>query len=258
MVMNKLEQAMDRAKEEKKAEEVERPSMTGRDVSHTYSCTRVDRVDPGCLRRNKIVSLFPDETVTDQLKILHTQILNRMEGIGGNALLITSPNPGEGKTWTAVNLAIGMSHKLHHTVLLVDTNLRRPAVHRYLGLDCRRGLSDYLLHEAEIPELLVNPGIEKLVLLPAGRPLTHSTELLGSPRMEALVKEMKARYTDRFIIFDGSPLLSSADSLVFSRFVDAVLLVVESEKTPSKAAVRAMELLEGRKVIGAVLNKARD
>ncbi|MBN1103962.1 MAG: AAA family ATPase [Deltaproteobacteria bacterium] len=236
----------------------ERNAGKGLGVSPTYSCTKVDRVDPNRLRKNKIITLFPEEALTDQMKILRSQVLNQMEEIGGNSLLVTSPNPGEGKTWTAINLAISMSHKLDQTVLLVDANLRTPAVHRYLGLDCREGLSDYLLREAEIPDLLVSPGIEKLVLLPGGLALTHSVEFLGSQRMEALVKEMKERYADRFIIIDGSPLLTSADSLVLSRFVDAVLLVVASERTQAKTVVRAMELLAGRRVIGAVLNQSRD
>jgi non-specific protein-tyrosine kinase len=232
--------------------------MAGQRVSPAYSRTRVDGVDPGWLMKNKIVALFPEMVLTDQINLLRSQVLNQMEEIGGNSLLVTSPNPGEGKTWTAINLAVSMSHKLDQTVLLMDANLRSPAVHLRLGLDCRRGLSDYLLREAEIPDLLINPGIEKLVVLPGGRPLIHSVEFLGSQRMEGLVKEMKERYTDRFIIIDGAPVLSSADSLLLSRFVDAVLLIVSSEQTQAKSVIRAMELLAGRKVIGAVLNKCRE
>ncbi|MBN1105217.1 MAG: AAA family ATPase [Deltaproteobacteria bacterium] len=255
--MNKPEEAMQRTKEEKRNGGGERMPLEARDVSPTYSCTRVSLVDPARLRKNKIVSLFPEEALADQMKILHIQVLNKMEEIGGNSLLVASPNPAEGKTWTAINLALSMSQKLDQTVLLVDANVRAPAVHRFLGMDCPRGLSDYLLHQAEIPDLLVNPGIEKLVLLPAGSSLTNSVELLGSPRMEALVKEMKERYRDRFLIFDTPPLLSSADALVLSRFMDAVLLVVESEKTRIKDVVQAIEMLKHRQMIGAVVNRAK-
>jgi non-specific protein-tyrosine kinase len=195
--------------------------------------------------------------VGDQVKILQTQVLSEMERIPGNTMLVTSPRSSAGKTVTAVNLAISISHKLDRTVLLVEANLKAPAIQKYLGLKRGPGLSDYLLREAELPDLFINPGIEKLVLLPAGRPHTNSAELLGSPRMESLVSEMKSRYPDRFLIFDGSPLLTGADALVLSRFMDGILLVVEAEKTAAKDLERSLELLKGMKVIGTVLNKAR-
>jgi non-specific protein-tyrosine kinase len=128
---------------------------------------------------------------------------------------------------------------------------------KILGMEALGGLSDYLLKEADIPDLLINPGIQKLVVLPAGRPLPHSAELLGSPRMEALVREMRERYPERLVLFDAPPLLTSADALAFSRFVDGILLVVEAEKTRRDELKRVFELLEGKPVLGTVLNKIR-
>jgi non-specific protein-tyrosine kinase len=226
------------------------------EINPAYCQTRCVRVDPRILKRNKIVSLFHEEAMADQLKILRTQVLNKMEEIGGNSLLVTSANPFEGKTLTAINLAVSISHKIEHTVLLVDADLRKPSIHEYFGLDISRGLSDYLLRQAEIPELLVNPEIEKLVLLPGGKPLANSAEHLGAPRMESLVNEMKARYPERFIVFDSPSLLCCADPLVCSRFTDGILLVVEAERTPEKDIGNALELLSGRTLIGTVLNKA--
>ena len=147
--------------------------------------------------------------------------------------------------------------QVDRTVLLVDADLRRPAIHRYLGLDTVEGLSDYLLFQAEIPNLLINPDIEKLIILPGGKALPNSTEVLGSPRMESLVKEMKERYPDRFIIFDSSALLARADPLVFSRYIDGFLLVVEAEKTSTKDVEKALDLLKEKTVVGIVLNKAK-
>jgi non-specific protein-tyrosine kinase len=119
------------------------------------------------------------------------------------------------------------------------------------------GLSNYLLGQAEIPDLLINPGIERLVLLPAGRPLPNSAELLGSPRMVMLVNDIKRRYADdRIIIFDCSSLLSCADPLVLSRYVDGILMVVEEEKTTSVDIAKSMELLKDKPVFGTILNKA--
>jgi protein-tyrosine kinase len=120
------------------------------------------------------------------------------------------------------------------------------------------GLSNYLLDQAELQDLLINPGIERLVLLPAGRPLPNSAEMLGSPRMETLVNDIKCRYpADRVVIFDSSSLLTSADPLVLTRYVDGILLIVEEEKTTTEDLKKTMELLKDTPVIGTVMNKTR-
>ncbi len=233
------------------------PKGSDGEINPTYSVTRTISADPDILRKNKIISLFHEESVTDQMKILRTQILGTMERMGGNSLLVTSARPGEGKTLTAINLAISISYEVDHTVLLVDANLRSPRIHSYLGLNMEKGLSDFLLQQAEIPDLLINPGIERLVILPGGSALPNSSELLGGPRMEALVAEMKKRYPDRFIIFDSSSLLMSADPLVCAGFTDGILLVAEAEKTPVNDLEKATGLLKDKKLIGTLLNKAR-
>ncbi len=225
------------------------------EVCPDYQQTKVHRVDFKRLQ-NRVVSTCHESEVADRIKMLRTQILHSMSDGGKNTLLITSANPGEGKTLTAVNLALSISHQVNHTVLLVDADLRKPSIHSLLGFHVEKGLSDYLKNGSVISDLLVNPGIEKLVILPGGKPVPNSAELLGAPAMGALVKEMKERYPDRFIIFDGSSLLSSADALVFSRFVDGILVVVEAERTSRKDFRRALELLKDKPVLGTILNKA--
>ncbi len=261
--MSKLQKAMEKARTTRssrgeKPQSV--PTAVGveprQEVNPSYDRTRSFKVDPKVMERNKVFSFFPGRAMADNLKILQTQVLNRLEERGGNTIMVTSANRLEGKTTTAVNMAISMSRELHRTVLLVDTDLRRPAVHRFLGMEALSGLSSYLLKEAEIPDLLLHPGIEKLVILPAGRPLPQSAELLGSPRMKALVQEMRERYPDRVVLFDAPPILESADALAFSKLVDGVLFVVEAERTKRDEVKRAFELLQGRPVLGTVLNKA--
>ncbi|MBW1679928.1 MAG: AAA family ATPase [Deltaproteobacteria bacterium] len=278
--MSKLKKALEKAKEtrrmdqagaglpgqeDREAQRVESgqkaatpPGPDRHEINPVYQRTKVIQVDPSTLRKNKIVSLFPDNRMTDQIKILRTQILKRMKELSGNSLLVTSPGPGEGKTLTAVNLAVSISLELDRTVLLVDADLRTPSIHRYFGFKEDGGLSDHLVGGADIADLMVNPGIEKLTILPAGKALPNSSEHLGAPRMESLVKEMKERYSERFIIFDCSSLLTSADPISFSRFVDGVLLVVEAEKCTRKDLTRALELLRDRPLVGTVFNKARD
>jgi len=177
--------------------------------------------------------------------------------------LITSANPGEGKTFTAINLGICLAQELNRTVLLVDADLRNPTTRHYdfandfFSIKAGRGLADYLLGQAEVPDILLNPGIQKLTILPAGRQLPNSAELLGSARMAGLVDEMKKRYPDdRIIIFD-TPSLLCGDPMVLSRYIDAVLLVVEQEKTTARDLHRATELLKNRKILGTILNKSK-
>lgn len=226
------------------------------EVNPAYTQTRIVPVNPDVLKRNKVFAFFQGHPMADSLKILQTQVLGRLEALGGNTIMVTSANRAEGKTLMTVNLAVSMARELDRTVLLVDTNLRSPSLLEILGMEPQRGLSDYLLKEAGIPDLLIHPGIQKLVLLPSGRPLSHSAELLGSPRMEALVREMRERYSKRLVLFDSPALLTSADALAFSRFVDGILLVAENEKTRRNEIKRMFELLEGKPVLGTVLNKA--
>jgi protein-tyrosine kinase len=234
------------------------------EVQVTYTKTKVINIERQLLKNNKVISLFHEDRMTDRLKILRTQILNRLKEIGGNSLLVTSAVPGEGKTFTAINLGISIAQELNRTVLLVDADLRPPTEHHrnfssdFLGVNIGHGLSDYLLRQAEIPDLLFNPGIEKLSILPAGKPVPNSAELLGSERMESLVEELKSRYRgDRIAIFDSPSLLTCPDPMVLSRFVSGILLVVESEKTSADDIKRAMELLKDKPVLGTLLNKAR-
>jgi non-specific protein-tyrosine kinase len=233
------------------------------EVQVTYTQTQVIPIDSNTLRKNKVISVFHEDKMTDQLKILRTQILNRLKEINGNSLLVTSANPGEGKTFTAINLAISIAQELSRTVLLVDADLRPPSESHhnlssdFLGVNMGRGLSDYLLRQAEIPELLYNPGIEKLTMLPGGKPLLNSAEHLGSARAASLMEELKSRYKDdRVIIIDSPSLLTSSDPMVLGGFVDGILLVVEAEKTSNDDIRRAMELLEGKPVLGSLFNKA--
>jgi len=226
-------------------------------VNPVYQQTRIQHVDFQRLEENRVISSCIDNMVADRLKILRTQVLEHIKEAGGNTLLIASPNPGEGRTITAINLSISLAQQIDGTVLLVDADLRKPSIHNLLGLEVKRGLSDYLRGKADIQDLMINPGIPRLVVLPGGKAIANSSELLGSPRMQWLIKEMKERYDDRFIIFDSPPLLTNADTLVLSRYVDGILMVVEAEKTKKDDIKQAIELLKERPIIGTIFNKTK-
>ena len=255
--MSHLEKALEKAKKQREVnhrQEVAGPTVSP--PSPTYVHTRIIPIEERHLIKNRLATLSSHPIILDRYNLLRTQILQNTRDNGSNTILVTSVNKGEGKTLTAINLALSISRELSHTVLLVDADLKCPTIAKFFGLAIDKGLSDYLMYGIPLLELLVNPGIGKLTILPGGKGISHSTELLGSPRMAELVKEIKGRYPDRYIIFDSPPILSSADTLVFSSYVDSILLVVEAGKTSSEQIKEAMVLLKGKHVLGTVLNKA--
>ena len=220
--------------------------------------TKTIAIDLKLLAGKRIIVGSHDTSLVDSYKVLRTQVFQRTAGKNARTFMITSPGGGEGKTLTALNMAISFSQEIDRTVLLVEADFRNPSLRGILNLDRDLpGLADYLLDGAPVRDVLLRPNIAKLVILPAGRRLHNSAELLGSQRMKELVRELRERYNDRYVIFDTPPVLASADALVFSDMVDAVLMVVEAEKTPADKINKAKNLLEGKNLIGLVLNKVR-
>jgi non-specific protein-tyrosine kinase len=236
-----------------------------REIKVTYSRTKVQAVPKKVLERNRIFSLFKDYRVTDEIENLRTQILAKLKEVKGNSLLVTSAHPGEGKTFTSINLGVSIAKQLDRTVLIVDTDLRNPwRTHfdfatDFFGVSPEKGLSDYLLGNARIEDLFINPGIEKLTILPAGKPIPNSSELLGSEKMANLIVDLKQRYGhERVVIFDSPALLAFTDPIVYSHLIDGVLLVVEAERAAPDDIKRALKLLKDRPIFGTVLNKNKD
>ena len=224
----------------------------------SYTQTRVLTLNRTILRENRIISALAGEPVVDAYKILCIQVLQQLRASAGNAVAIVSPGDDEGKTLTAVNLAISLAQEVDQTVLLVDANLRDPAIHKYFGFRPEVGLSSYLIDGVSVEQLLINPGIDRLVVLPGGRPLQNSTEMLGSIKMATLVTELKSRYPSRIVLFDLPPVLSIADALAFAPYVDAALMVVQENKTSRAEIQRAAEMLKGVRLLGTVLNMAAE
>lgn len=221
-----------------------------------YTQTRDINVSIPELRQKRIM-VDQKNTVADAYRILRTQILQRMKEKNWNTLAITSACDGDGKTLTAINLAINLAREVDHTVLLVDANLRQPSIQHQLAFHAEYGLSDYLQNDVSLNKILIHPaGIPRCVILPAGNAMDHSSEMLSSPKMSRLVSELKNRYPSRIVIFDLPSLLTASDALAFSPHVDAMLVVVGEGSTKSEDLRRAFEMLQGVEVIGTVLNKA--
>jgi non-specific protein-tyrosine kinase len=204
---------------------------------------------------NKGVCLLPDHPALDAYKMLRTQIFQRNNGKEARTWMVTSALPGEGKTLTAINLALTLAREYKRTVLLVDCDFRKQAVHRILGLSSEKSLVDYLVDDTPLCELIVWPGIEKLTIISGARLASEGAELMSSPRMKALVQEMKERYEDRTIIFDVPPILMRADATAFLPLVESVLLVVQAGSTAVEEIQRAVELISKEKLLGFVFNR---
>lgn len=249
--MNKLAKAMLKAVETDTLQPASRTGKRG-------GSSKTVKLNKAHMARNMVIGGISDPAVLDHYNLLRTQVLQRTRGENKNVIMVTSAMPGEGSSLTAVNLAISIARELNRFSLLVDTHLRNPVVDKYFGISTKRGLSDYLMDDAPISDLMVRTDLDKLALLPVGRTIAGSTEILGSPKMRTLVQEMKDRYPDRYVIFNCPPLLRVPDALVFSSYVDQILLVVEAGRTSTRQITHALDLLERDKVLGTVLNKARE
>jgi protein-tyrosine kinase len=260
--MERIKQALEKARLERQMSggvSASPPRSGSADISAPlrYTHTRIVNITKSFLQERRIISGLEKSEFTDAYKILRTQVFQRLRENGWNSLAVTSPGLNEGKTLTAINLAISLAMEVNYTVLLVDADLRHPRVHSYFGIDAEYGLSDYLTADKPLSELLIHPEeIPGFVILPGGKPLANSAEMLNSPKMVRLVEELKTRYPSRIILFDLPPLLGAADTLAFSPHVDAALLVIADGKTKAEDVKRAMSLLQGTSVIGAVLNKS--
>jgi protein-tyrosine kinase len=219
-----------------------------------YSQTRCVQLDREKLIEKKIVSILEKDEVGDQYKLLRTTLLNRMRPNGYNTIEITSFREGDGKTLTCVNLAITLAKESRQNVLLVDMDLRRPRIHKLFGIAPEPGVRDYFLNGTPLKDILIHPGIERLTILPAGGRMDNSTEIMGSRRMEALIREIKTRYEDRYIIFDAPALNTCSDPLVFSSYVDAIALVARADHTTTEDITSGMALLKDKNILGVVLN----
>jgi len=221
-----------------------------------YTKTRQVKVPDEVLLEQRIIAGFSFDQRAEPYFQLRTQVLQKLRANSWKTLAITSPNEDAGKTVTAVNLAIALSKEVNQTVLLVDLDLRNPGILKTLKIETEFGLVDHLKGEASITEVLVNPGFERLVILPGKADPNYSSEILSSPEMHELIGDLTSRYESRIIIFDLPALLSNDDALAFIPEVDAALLVVEEGKTTPEQLERSMQLLEGTQLLGTILNKA--
>lgn len=207
----------------------------------------------------------PRSQVADEFRVIKRPLIGNAKGKGaapvknGNLIMVTSAMPGEGKSFTSINLAMSIAMELDNTVLLVDADVARPSVLNLLGLPPTKGLLDVLLDESlDLSSVMLRTSVEKLSILPSGTPHQRATELLASEAMNRLIDEIASRYPDRIIIFDSPPLLVTTEARVLASHMGQVVIVVEAERTPHSTIKQALATIESCPIKLMVLNKTRN
>lgn len=210
------------------------------------------------LEVNRILAGIADPAATSAYKMLRTRLLQRVTTHNWRAIGVTGTVAGEGKSLTAINLALALARDVNTHVFLVDMDLQRPAVAAHLGMPFDKGLSDYLLGDASLDEIIYSPGIDRLAIIPNANRANHSSELLGSPRMDELLAALAQEQPPRIIICDMPPLMVSDDVLTLAPRIDGLLLVVSQGLTDRKVLESAREMLGEMNLLGVVLNRSTE
>ena len=204
--------------------------------------------------RRLAAALAPQSLAAEQYRSVRTRIRQAENGRPLRALVVTSPGKGDGKSLTAANLALTMAQEFQQRVLLVDSDLRRPTVHRLFGLQQSPGLVDVLMGGTTLEDALVSVPEHHLTILPSGPVPSHPAELLGSSAMRRLLDSVRTEF-DR-VILDMPPVAPLADVSVVASMTDGLLMIVRAGATTKPAIERALAGLDASKVLGIVLNAA--
>lgn len=237
------------------AEQNEQENRTSRQVN----------IDLERLHELGIITRYDEKSrIAEEFRIIKRPLIqnsfNRTEGHNKNCnlIMVTSALSGEGKTFCSINLAMSIAMERDHTVLLVDADVARPSLPRYLGIRPEKGLMDVLLDEnMDLSDAILRTNIEKLSILPAGRRSKRATEVLASQDMSDLLTHISRRYHDRVVIFDSPPLLLTTESRVLATEMGQIVMVIEAETTPQKRVMEALEQIESCNDIKLIYNKSQ-
>ena len=257
--MGKIYDALEKAEQEKKpAVESSKGSVVDFYKDKDQKKDALDLMQPMAIKenvnRNLVTYLNPQSLESEMFKLLRGNILFPAKGKPPRSILVTSALPGEGKSFVATNLAVSIAQNINEHVLLVDGDIRKPSVHKYLGCVETKGLAEYLTEDRALSDVLVKTDIKKLTILPGGRPPHNPAELLSSRKMSQLLEEVKERYSDRYIIIDSPPPQLTAETGAIARQVDAIIIVVKYGSTPREVVEELVETLGKEKIIGCVMN----
>ena len=253
---------------------LEQTRLVGRDQSpvskssiapNVYKPVDIEISFADLAERGMVTPDSPRSPIAEEYRSIKRPLLTNIEGKGAVALLhpnlimVTSALQGEGKTFSAINLAMSIAMEQDKTVLLVDADISKASAARLLGVpDSSTGLIDVLEDEdLHIGDVILHTNIPNLRIVPAGRVHERSTELLASQSMYRVAEELAQRYADRVVIFDSPPLLLTNEAQVVASLVGQVVFVIAAEKTSQRAVTEALEMLDDEAVVGMILNKTK-
>jgi protein-tyrosine kinase len=259
--MSKIHLALEKAEKERAAELRKKPVIApagdGPPEGQQWPVISPLVLEQSPIDRSLVAFYQPHSIISEQFRKLRTHLLRLNFSRPVKTIMVTSAVQGEGKSFVSANLAIGIAYDLHLHSLLVDCDLRKPSLGPLFGINDGKGIANYLMGGGAVADILVKTDLEKLSLIPGGTPPSNPSEVIGSNRMAALVEELKARYEDRFIVLDSTPLLATSDSGILAKLVDGVILVVRAGSTPRETITQALTFLEKDKILGVVLNHVK-
>ncbi len=255
--MSKIYKALEKA--EKERERVSYPSSSQeiREESKREPqefMPDVSMIEPLVSDQGLVSLSQPGSLAAEQFRKLRTYLFRDKGSEFPKTIMVTSATNAEGKTFVSANLAVGIVQDFHTHALMVDCDMRSPQLSQWFGLNGDRGLSDYLRGDGKLSDYLKKTGVEKLSILSGGGVRDNPTELIASKKMEALIDELKTRYSDRYIIFDSTPLLATTEPEVLAKLVDGIIIVIRAGVTPRETVKQAIASLEKEKIIGFILN----
>lgn len=204
---------------------------------------------------SRLISRYqPNSPEAKRIDMLRSQLLYPFHGEPPHTILITSSAPREGRSLLTANLAISIARGLQQYVMVMDCHLTEPSQNRLLKVDRTPGLTDFLLWDAPVPDIIHWTDVDKLSVIPAGSPSNRSAEILATDKMAGLIKELRTRYDDRYIILDSPPVQAFDDPAVLARMVEAIVVVVLGGVTDRELVLRSIRTLPEEKILGLVLN----
>ncbi len=227
-------------------------------LSIEYTQTRVVNANKYIWRKNKIFAWDKSHKLTASVDMLRTLVMKKMETNGWRSLAVVAPNSGAGCTVMSINLAMSMAENPNKSVMLIDLDLRQPQVAEKLGLPFYKdGVLEYLSGGAPLMNILVNPGLPRLVVAPVYKAIEYSAEILSQKIVANMLMEIRDRYTDRIVLLNVPPLLSSDDALIVLQNVDCALLVLGDGEHSAEGIENSMRMLGDIPLVGMMVNRAK-
>ena len=229
-------------------------SSTDEPIVASFDPTQQNKETVWDERLSRVINM--SDEIAESFRVLRSKILHPTSGSKKiiRSIMISSAMPAEGKSFVSANLGVALGQGVDQHSLIVDCDLRKPALAELLGVKNDHGLVDYLRDNVSLSQLIQSTSIKKLSVLPAGQPPHNPSELLGSLRMHDLVSELTERYPDRFVIFDTPPFQVASESIVLSQVVDGVVLVVRHGVSALPMIEKAIADIGRHKIIGVIFN----